>query len=57
MSSKIDPELQSLIRWRGSRYFGVTFEQGRNEMPIDEAFLGKLVTENKDVTGRCQSAT
>ena len=29
--------------------FGVTFEQGRNEMPIDEAFLGKLVTENKDV--------
>ncbi|MCI5998947.1 MAG: phosphoribosylaminoimidazolecarboxamide formyltransferase [Eubacteriaceae bacterium] len=29
--------------------FGVTFEQGRNEMPIDEAFLGKLVTENKEV--------
>ncbi len=29
--------------------FGVTFEQGRNEMPIDEEFLGKLVTENKDV--------
>ena len=24
-------------------------EQGRNEMPIDEEFLGKLVTENKDV--------
>lgn len=30
--------------------FGVTFEQGRNEMPIDDAFLGKIVTENKDVT-------
>ena len=29
--------------------FGITFEQGRNEMPIDEEFLGKLVTENKDV--------
>lgn len=29
--------------------FGVTFEQGRNEMPIDETFLGKLVTENKEV--------
>ena len=26
-----------------------TFEQGRNEMPIDEEFLGKLVTEKKDV--------
>lgn len=29
--------------------FGITFEQGRNEMPIDEEFLGRLVTENKDV--------
>ncbi len=29
--------------------FGITFEQGRNEMPIDEEFLGKLVTENKEV--------
>ena len=32
-----------------TQVFGVTFEQGRNEMPIDEAFLGKLVTENKEV--------
>ncbi len=30
--------------------FGITFEQGRNDMPIDEAFLGDLVTENKDVS-------
>jgi phosphoribosylaminoimidazolecarboxamide formyltransferase / IMP cyclohydrolase len=29
--------------------FGVTFEQGRNEMPINEEFLGKIVTENKEV--------
>lgn len=29
--------------------FGIMFEQGRNEMPIDEEFLGRLVTENKDV--------
>ncbi len=29
--------------------FGITFEQGRNEMPIDEAFLGRLVTENREV--------
>lgn len=30
--------------------FGITFEQGRNEMPINEEFLGKIVTENKDVS-------
>lgn len=30
--------------------FGITFEQGRNDMPIDEAFLGDLVTENKEVS-------
>lgn len=29
--------------------FGITFEQGRNEMPIDEEFLGKIVTENNEV--------
>ena len=29
--------------------FGITFEQGRNEMPINEEFLGKIVTENKEV--------
>ena len=30
--------------------FGITFEQGRNDMPIDEAFLGNIVTENKEIT-------
>ena len=29
--------------------FGITFEQGRNEIPINEEFLGKTVTKNKDV--------
>lgn len=29
--------------------FGITFEQGRNEMPIDENFLGDIVTENKEI--------
>ena len=29
--------------------YGITFEQGRNEMPIDDEFLGRLVTKNKDV--------
>ena len=28
--------------------FGVTFEQGRNELKIDRDFLGNIVTENKD---------
>ena len=29
--------------------FGVTFEQGRNELPIDNALLEKIVTSNKDI--------
>lgn len=29
--------------------FGITFEQGRNELVIDEHFFDHLVTENKDI--------
>lgn len=29
--------------------FGVTFEQGRNELKIDKDFLGNVVTENKEI--------
>ena len=29
--------------------FGVTFEQGRNELKIDEAMLSNIVTENKNI--------
>ena len=29
--------------------FGVTFEQGRNNLKIDNAFLGEIVTKNKDL--------
>ena len=29
--------------------FGVTFQQGRTEFKIDEALLGNIVTENKDL--------
>ena len=29
--------------------FGITFEQGRNELVIDEDFLGNIVTENKEL--------
>ena len=30
--------------------FGITFEQGRNELKIDDEFFGNIVTENKDLT-------
>lgn len=29
--------------------FGITFEQGRNELEIDEEFFSNVVTENKDI--------
>lgn len=29
--------------------FGITFEQGRQELPIDDALLSNIVTENKDL--------
>jgi len=29
--------------------FGITFEQGRNELPIDDSLLTNIVTENKDL--------
>ena len=30
--------------------FGITFEQGRNEIVIDDSVLSNIVTENKDLT-------
>ena len=30
--------------------FGITFEQGRNELVIDDNFFANIVTENKDLT-------
>lgn len=29
--------------------FGITFEQGRNELKIDDSFFGNIVTENKNL--------
>ncbi len=29
--------------------YGVTFEQGRNELKIDEAMLSNVVTDNKEL--------
>ena len=30
--------------------FGITFEQGRNELVIDDELLSNVVTENKEIT-------
>lgn len=30
--------------------FGITFEQGRNELKIDDAFFGNVVTKNQELT-------
>ena len=46
---KIDPEYKPQQQER-KQVFGVTFEQGRNEMPINEEFLGEIVTANKEIS-------
>ena len=37
------------IMYRLPWVYGVTFEQGRQELVIDDAFLSNIVTENKDM--------
>jgi phosphoribosylaminoimidazolecarboxamide formyltransferase/IMP cyclohydrolase len=45
---KIDPEYKpNPIEHK--EVFGVIFEQGRNELVIDDDFLGNIVTDNKDI--------
>ena len=45
---KIDPDyVPAPIEHK--EVFGVTFEQGRNELVIDEDFLSNIVTENKEL--------
>ena len=34
--------------------FGITFEQGRNELKIDNAFFSNIVTENKELTDQAK---
>ena len=45
---QIDPEYQP-APVEQKDVFGVTFEQGRNEFVIDEALLGDIVTENREL--------
>ncbi len=34
--------------------FGITFEQGRNELVIDDEFFGNVVTKNKEITDQAK---
>ena len=45
---KIDPDYRP-APVEHKDVFGVTFEQGRNELKIDEALLQNIVTENKEL--------
>ncbi len=45
---EIDPEYTPNPLER-KQVYGITFEQGRNELVIDDAFFGNIVTANKDL--------
>ncbi|MCD7737470.1 MAG: phosphoribosylaminoimidazolecarboxamide formyltransferase [Lachnospiraceae bacterium] len=45
---QIDPDYQP-AKVEHKQVFGVTFEQGRNELDINGDFLSRVVTENKDI--------
>ena len=46
---EIDPSYEP-AKAEHKEVFGVTFEQGRNELVIDDGFFSNIVTENKDLT-------
>lgn len=46
---QIDPEYQP-APLEHKEVYGITFQQGRNELNIDEKFFDNIVTENKDMT-------
>ena len=46
---QIDPNYEAKPIER-KEVFGVTFEQGRNELVIDDNFFSNIVTENKELT-------
>lgn len=45
---KIDPDYVPEKQER-KQVFGITFEQGRNDMPINKEFLGNIVTDNTEI--------
>ncbi len=40
----------NLPKSKESKFFGVTFEQGRNELDINDELLGNIVTNNKELS-------
>ena len=46
---QIDPDYVPAPLER-KQVFGITFEQGRNELNIDDAFFSNIVTKNKEMT-------
>ena len=46
---QIDPDYEPAPIER-KNVFGITFEQGRNELHIDDKFFDNIVTENKELT-------
>ncbi|MCD7805836.1 MAG: phosphoribosylaminoimidazolecarboxamide formyltransferase [Lachnospiraceae bacterium] len=51
---QIDPDYHP-AQVEHKQVFGVTFEQGRNELDINEDFLSNIVTENKDIPANALS--
>lgn len=45
---QIDPDYEP-AKIERKEVFGITFEQGRNELVIDDAFFSNVVTENKEI--------
>lgn len=50
---KIDPDYKP-APIEHKEVFGVTFEQGRNELVIDENFFNNIVTNNKELTAQAK---
>lgn len=50
---EIDPDYEPKELER-KEVFGVTFEQGRNELVIDDEFFGNVVTKNKEITDQAK---
>lgn len=50
---EIDPDYEPKELER-KEVFGITFEQGRNELVIDDEFFGNVVTKNKEITDQAK---
>ncbi len=50
---EIDPDYEPKELER-KEVFGITFEQGRNELVIEDEFFGNVVTKNKEITDQAK---